>query len=226
MQLCEANEARFNHQTGNMEINFDPATITVTDFRLMIAEIRDMRKHILDYIINGRTFEEYVRAQEHILELMQPRIKLHQKTQADKRDAWQTAHPELRKLVDLVSPHWLYRLRGNELRNDVSELTADIDRMGVLWPVIIIVGKLDRRAYIGEGNHRIEAALRLKLDLIPARVIVQREAHGQYSYDVSDDLLIPSEGYVPSDMKPSKVFRSLAAKMNLEGYRLVSAASV
>lgn len=206
-ELMEA--VRYNNQTGNLEIDFDPATITTAEFKQMSEALRRGRDEALafDYIVNGETFA-YDGAVRHILALLQPRIEAKQK----KRDAWRREYPELAGVVDLVPPKWLYRLRGNTLRIDVTELMADIDRNGMLWPVIILVGKEDRRARIGEGNHRIEAALRLNLDAIPARVIVQQREHGRpgFSHDVSADLLIPEEGYVPSDMRPSKVFRSLA----------------
>lgn len=205
-ELMEA--VRYNNQTGNLEIDFDPATITTAEFKQMSEALRRGRDEALafDYIVNGETFGTMARCV-----IFSPCCS--RGSRRNRRSAtWRREYPELAGVVDLVPPKWLYRLRGNTLRIDVTELMADIDRNGMLWPVIILVGKEDRRARIGEGNHRIEAALRLNLDAIPARVIVQQREHGRpgFSHDVSADLLIPEEGYVPSDMRPSKVFRSLA----------------
>lgn len=209
-KLFEA--ARYNHSTGDMEITFDPATISIDDFKAMVSEMRRMRPYTLGYAVNEETFDNFDAASRKILELMRPRIEAYQQRQEEKRTAWARKHPELINIVDMVPTRWLAQLRGNDLRDDVSDLMADIDQKGILWPVIIAVGQKDRRARIAEGNHRIAAAIQLGLESIPAMVHIGTNGRGaqQYSYDVSDDLLIPPDEYVPSEMKPSKVFRSLA----------------
>lgn len=208
----------FDPDTETMTITFDPATVTQDEIRRVPDEIKridQVGRYISTYMVNGQRFDSYKPAMQHIITLLTPRMEAYKQRQEAKETAWQRAYPELIPYVDLVPTRWLADLRGNALRNDVTDLMADIKENGVRSPVHIIVGQKDRYARIGEGNHRIEAALRLKLKSLPAMVFVYQNAQnrgiGQYSHWVDSDLLIPVEGYVPAEMKPSKVFRSLQA---------------
>jgi len=114
----------------------------------------------------------------------------------------------------------LIALRGNKVSDthhykNMEELKADIVKEGGLRePVTIQVGKNDRRAMVGEGNHRVQAAKELGYDYIPTRVWVQRNV-GFSSFEGAgrsikrEDLLPKANEYFSADAKPSEVFTDL-----------------
>jgi len=103
--------------------------------------------------------------------------------------------------IELVPVDVLYRMRGNALRYDVSDLSEDIKKRGVQEPGVIRYYQQSRTAFLGEGNHRLEAAKRAGLTHMPVRVSrVNAEGRG-----VSVRGHDPAMGHVPADMKPSEI---------------------
>ena len=207
--------AMYNQTMGDMEITFDPESVTADEFKAMYAEMKRMEREVIDWYVNGEKMENATDAYTKMLSLIQHRIDAYKKREEERRNAWRIHHPELEGLVEMVPTKWLARLKGNDLRyNTNDDLVWKIREEGLKSPIKIVVGQKDRRAYNGEGNHRVDAALKLGIEELPAYVLVYMNARNngsaQYSYDVADDLLIPQEGYIPSEMKPSQVFKSLA----------------
>jgi len=156
----------------------------------------------------------------------------------DYHKGWQ--HGSYKNEAEMVPTKWLARLKGNDLRYDLGVkanigYNPDIDdweygdedaliaslKKGVQEPVMIVVGLDDGIAYIGEGNHRVAAALKGGIDHLPARVYVQNKtygsgARGQYRHDVRNDLtwdpdVVKNEPYPKQKYftSPSQVFKSL-----------------
>ena len=148
------------------------------------------------------------------------------------------------RVAELVPTKWLAKLKGNDLRyhhkmdmnigfnpekddwdyGSEEEFINSIKQNAIQQPVMIVVGMDNGYAYIGEGNHRIDAAVRLGMDYVPARVYMQNEVspvrgESQYSHDMSHDVMwdiekvkaehFPKEKYLES---PSQVFKSLQGK--------------
>ena len=113
-----------------------------------------------------------------------------------------------RRDTELVPVKWLNSLVGNEVDEArVQQLTQDIQKYGLDEPLLIQVGKDNRNAILGEGNHRLEAARRLGYTHMPARVMVTNNQGGANA-DV--DLIPQKDKYFPTTANPSQVFKSLA----------------
>ena len=130
-----------------------------------------------------------------------------------------------KNIAELVHVDWLSQLPGNGLRGDMNigynpdnddwdygDLKQGGESMlnGIQEPLIIVVGKSDHRVYLAEGNHRLAAAKLVNIDWLPVRVIIYKEA--AKGKEFGDELLIPYEGYVSSDLPPSKVFKNVPIK--------------
>jgi len=114
-----------------------------------------------------------------------------------------------RRDTELVPVKWLNSLVGNEVDEQrVQQLTQDIQKYGLDEPLLIQVGKNNRNAILGEGNHRLEAARRLGYTHMPARVVVNDNQRGANA-DV--DLIPQKDKYFPHTASPSQVFKSLTA---------------
>jgi hypothetical protein len=76
-------------------------------------------------------------------------------------------------------------------------------------PLMILYYSKDRTAVLGEGNHRLAAAIQLGMDSVPVRVWRMSMAGSESSYA---DNVVPvpgmtpnKHGYVPADLKPSDI---------------------
>ena len=109
--------------------------------------------------------------------------------------------PQFNQFTEMVPINALLPLRSNELDYDVSDLSKDIKERGVQQPVVVIYGKNDRRAMLGEGHHRLEASRQAGLTHVPTTAFRHQNIDGQG---------VPVRGYqgqghVPADLKPSDV---------------------
>jgi len=152
----------------------------------------------------------------------------------DYHKGWE--HGTYKNSAELVPVEWLAKLKGNELRypskanigynpdiddwerGDEDELIASMQK-AIQEPVMISVGLKDGYAYIGEGNHRISAALKAGIKQLPTRIYMTTTANHKrgpktYTHDMNHDITwdpatleaFPKEKYYNS---PSQVFKSL-----------------
>lgn len=121
---------------------------------------------------------------------------------------------QYKAFVEQVSVDDLLQMPGNRLgKTDLSKLKREIiEDGGLKEPIIIQVGKNDRTAVVGEGNHRVQAAKELGYEYVPTRVIVQRETHTPIPGQKRDDLIPEADKYFKSDAKPSEVLRDIAVQ--------------
>lgn len=115
-----------------------------------------------------------------------------------------TEHPYTK--IEFVPTDILYTLR--EFKRPIKEyLMEDIITNGLQEPIMLMYNAPTRRAYVGEGNHRIAIALKLKLPLLPTRV-VRTERKPAYDIKVGKILrgIDPNEfGYVKGSLYPSEI---------------------
>lgn len=225
-----------------VKVEFDQDAISAEDFNKYRNEYNNLamrEKNLLtDYIVNDKTFDNVDDALSYMLALIQPRIDA-KKREEEKwsKHRWDAEGQPYAKQAELVSVNWLKRLKGNDFRDmernvgynpdsddwdhgNMDDLAKSLKNRGVQEPVMIVVGLRDGYAYIGEGNHRIEAAYNADINKLPARVIVYNDAksdrgYGTYTHNVRTDLTwnpdelesFPEEKYYT---KPSQVFKSLA----------------
>jgi hypothetical protein len=96
----------------------------------------------------------------------------------------------------------LQAMQGNDLRNDITDLTEDIRQRGIQEPGIIEYHTKSRTARLGEGNHRLHAAINAGLTHMPVRAIrYNMEGRGVPVRGYEPD----RTGYVPGELKPSEI---------------------
>jgi len=243
-----AEDFHIDPQTAESFVDFDPETVTAEEFKKMGHSILD--RHGNDPVfVNGKEFNDAKKAVVYMKSLVQHRIDAKKKEQDALEKKWaphRWDHPDqpYANKAEMVPIWWLKRLKGNDLRlhgdtaqnvgynpdtkdweyGDLEALAKSIKERGIQEPVMISVG-LDGYAYIGEGNHRIEAAEMAGLKELPTRVWMSNKlgdgtrGKGQYTHDVRKDITwdpsalesYPKEKYF---QKPSQVFKSLG---KLEG---------
>jgi len=233
MRLKDLHEDIYqDSKTAEHIVEFDPKTVTKHEFRNMINQLKAIHSND-PIIVNGESFTTVEDAAKKMLDLVQDRIEAHKA----KYSPYQWQHGPY-KNSELVPIWWLEKIKGNDLRTQSTQslgynpdiddydrgtfddLMRSMDERGLQEPVTIIVGMRDGHAYIGEGNHRIEAGKRLGWRELPARVIVYDVARGlrgsgTYSHNVRNDLKwnpdtlgsFPDQKYYT---KPSQVFKSLS----------------
>jgi len=104
--------------------------------------------------------------------------------------------------TELVPVDVLSGMGGNELRYDVSELSEDLKQHGFKEPGIIQYHTKSRTALLGEGNHRLAAAIQAGISHMPVRAMrYNMEGGGVPVRGYEPD----RTGYVPGDLKPSEI---------------------
>lgn len=92
---------------------------------------------------------------------------------------------------------------------NIDELVKDIEQNGVASPLSMIYYQGDKTAILGEGNHRLAAALRMGMPEVPVRVTrytgqSPRKEVGNLARSVPG--VAPDRtGYVPADLLPSQI---------------------
>jgi len=119
--------------------------------------------------------------------------------------------------VEHVPLHELDRLReydrwnesphtGYHAREHIRQLADSMKEHGTKEPLLIIYGKQDRLAYLGEGNHRLAAAHLAGIPALPTRVIRQSRIWGDQGRPVpGHDPAMERHGYIPADLRPSDI---------------------
>lgn len=111
--------------------------------------------------------------------------------------------------IEFVSVKELWSLREFD-RSLKSELKYSIVSKGLEEPVMILYYAGNRRAYIGEGNHRLVVAKSVGIEALPARVV---RSQSTTTKGIRVKGFEPDwSGYVPGSLYPSDI--------GLRGYSL------
>jgi len=98
--------------------------------------------------------------------------------------------------------------QDNSIEN-INHLKFMFQKEGVKSPLIIEYSADDSSVLIIEGNHRLNSAIDLGMEYLPARVVLKK--HGKYSPAKIknamkvDGIKANSSNYIPSDLKPSQI---------------------
>jgi len=91
---------------------------------------------------------------------------------------------------------------------------------GIKEPLIIEYSQDDNSVLLVEGNHRLQTALNMGCDYLPARVILRKTIFGKVSKSRSmqvDGIKANEYGYISSDLRPSDVGISGTKKIYKQG---------
>jgi hypothetical protein len=98
--------------------------------------------------------------------------------------------------------------KENSLEN-INHLKYMFQKDGVKSPIIIEYSADDNAVLIIEGNHRLNSAIDLGMEYLPARVVLKK--YGNYSpLKLKNTMKVGgikanSHNYIPSDLKPSQI---------------------
>jgi len=124
-------------------------------------------------------------------------------------------------VVGYVDTHTLAKMPGNGVSEDRVKYQQNALRSGEGFkdPAMVLYDPKSSRAYVGEGNHRVEAAAREGVSHVPVRVVRTRFSDNEDKYVEHQGGKIGQlptrasefkgglgEDYWPSDLHPSKVF--------------------
>lgn len=112
------------------------------------------------------------------------------------------------RVVDSYREYDFYDLREPD---EVQKLAESIVEQGWREPLMLEYYSKDKRVLLGEGNHRLHAALQLGLTHVPVWVYVKHyEGEGKYrskrsraNKRISNGL--PTSGYIPQELAPSVI---------------------
>jgi hypothetical protein len=94
-------------------------------------------------------------------------------------------------------------------RDNINHLKYMFQRDGVKEPIIIEYSPESNSVLVIEGNHRINSAIDLGMEYLPARVVLKKYGNfnaNQLKNTISVSGVTADEyGYIPSNLKPSKV---------------------
>jgi hypothetical protein len=148
---------------------------------------------------------------------------------------WKTHPLTLAGYVELVPTAWLYQYRGTDVTPgtdlkdgstvNMDQLWENITAEGLYDPVIIRVGKVNRKFRLESGNHRIQVLMKHGVSYTPATVEVQELCGPQvenimtdatHNFYFTEDIVteVLEIGY----LKPTTVFKNLVG--NIEPYEL------
>lgn len=138
------------------------------------------------------------------------------------KDGGRGGLPETRSVVGFVDSKYLEKMPGNPVDAKLVDSYRKIYRTGKLEePLMVIYDNETGFAYLGEGNHRLQAALAENIPYLPVRIVrgTKREmenriAKGQPVLQVKNNKTLPfttggPKGpveYMPTDVHPSFVF--------------------
>ena len=142
------------------------------------------------------------------------------------KNTWK-AHPLAKQdLIELVPTDWLYKIRGVDVSPigdlmdgtpvGLDDLWNNISEEGLHDPLIVRVGRINRKYRLESGNHRIQVFKKRGVILSPAVVQIQDECgphldnvmtDASHNFDLSPsiDTTRLTNGYA----KPSTIFTDL-----------------
>lgn len=118
--------------------------------------------------------------------------------------------------VSALTPLKEFSRRPGEEHNISSEhyekLKQNITQNGINDELIIMYNPKSKRAYLGEGNHRLSIAEDLGLSHVPVRV-VRWDFNDNYGQEMVHSTVTPDNfGYVKGDLKPSEIGLPILSK--------------
>jgi hypothetical protein len=138
------------------------------------------------------------------------------------KDGGRGGLPETRSVVGFVDSKYLEKMPGNPVDAELVNSYREIYRSGKLEePLMVIYDNETGFAYLGEGNHRLQAALAENVPYLPVRIVrgsakemENRIAKNQPVLQVKNNKTLPfttggPKGpveYMPTDVHPSFVF--------------------
>jgi hypothetical protein len=138
------------------------------------------------------------------------------------KDGGRGGLPETRSVVGFVDSKYLSQMPGNPVDAKLVNSYREIYRSGKLEePLIVIYDNETGFAYLGEGNHRLQAALAENVPYLPVRIVrgsakemENRIAKNRPVLQVKNNKTLPfttggPKGpveYMPTDVHPSFVF--------------------
>jgi len=94
-------------------------------------------------------------------------------------------------------------------RDNINHLKFMFQKNGVQEPIIIEYSAEDKSVLVIEGNHRINSAIDLGMEYLPARVVLKKYGHFSPKQSKStmkvNGVTADESGYISSDLKPSQV---------------------
>jgi hypothetical protein len=113
-------------------------------------------------------------------------------------------------------PKW----NKNDSNLTIKSLEKSFLGEGIKEPLIIEYSTEDNSVLLIEGNHRLQTALNMGCDYLPARVVLRKSPFGKVSKTRSmqvDGIKADEYGYISSDLRPSEVGISGTQKIYREG---------
>jgi hypothetical protein len=113
-------------------------------------------------------------------------------------------------------PKW----NTNDSNLTIKSLEKSFLGEGIKEPLIIEYSTEDNSVLLIEGNHRLQTALNMGCDYLPARVVLRKSPFGKVSKTRSmqvDGIKANEYGYISSDLRPSDVGISGTKKIYKEG---------
>jgi hypothetical protein len=94
-------------------------------------------------------------------------------------------------------------------RDNINHLKFMFEKNGVKEPLIIEYSAQDKAVLVIEGNHRINSAIDLGMEYLPARVVLKKYSKftpSQLKNSMKvEGIKANSSNYIPSDLKPSQI---------------------
>lgn len=128
--------------------------------------------------------------------------------------------------IELVPTEWVWKYYGKDVSEKVDLLDGTIVDMNGLWkniceeglynPLIIRVGKDNKKFRLESGNHRIQLFHDKNIKMVPVTVEIKDECgphlkdvmtDGTHNFDFEDEVI--TSDFYDTYMKPSEVFKSL-----------------
>lgn len=108
-------------------------------------------------------------------------------------------------------------LSGYKTKAEWQAFKSEVGQKGITNEIILEYNPDTGKAWIGEGNHRIAAAVDLGIDQVPVRVVRTGKKTPYNSVKVKKNVVPNKHNYVPGDLKPSEVgFKEVPPRKTLD----------
>jgi hypothetical protein len=190
-----------------MEIR-SKGTLTMSDYDSIVGNVLDLEDNQNTEVIEEEKMAEGGKVESIHSDKGDIKISLDENWYSDDTDVELVPVSELIKFREFdrkVNPKYN---KENSVDN-INHLKFMFQKDGVKSPLIIEYSKEDNAVLIIEGNHRLNSAIDLGMEYLPARVVLKK--YSKFSKSQLKNAMKVSGvegdqyGYIPSNMKPSKV---------------------